>query len=365
MDLDEPLGSAIEALTADHGGAQQNMGPRLELTTVSTVDATFHEGTTATRLDGLEPESEYEHLGIRFTTLPRPSGELRCRLATVNDVHFGEIEAGRLGASDLGPVQRRGPGAVPYPDVMNGAAVAELVESETTRRPLAAVIVKGDLTSDGTADEFDAFESCYRTFFGERLHVVRGNHDAYRGQSEYAGDSWIELPGITVALLDTVVPHHSGGGLSAEQLDWLDDHASTATDPVVVMGHHPMFLGGPGDNPDFIISEDASVALDAVFRRRRAIVAYTAGHTHRHRVQRAASGVPCIEVGCVKDFPGTWAEYEVYDGGLLQIVHRMSSPDALAWSEQCRGLYADFGFDYTSYGLGRLAERCFPVAYRD
>ena len=87
-------------------------------------------------------------------------------------------------------------------------------------------------------------------------------------------------------------------------------------------------------------------------RRRPAIVAYTAGHTHRHRVRLDRRPIPSIEVGCVKDFPGTWAEYRVYDGGILQIVHRMSSPEALAWSEQCRTLYSDFGVDYATYALG-------------
>ena len=53
--------------------------------------------------------------------------------------------------------------------------------------------------------------------------------------------------------------------------------------------------------------------------------------------------MPSIDVGCVKDFPGTWAEYRVYEGGLLQIVHRISSPEALAWSEECRDLYPTSG----------------------
>jgi Icc protein len=365
MDLDETLESAIAAQRAEHGGGTDgDVAPRLELTTVSTVAATFHEATTATVIGDLLPRSEYEHRGVRFTTLQRPPGELRCRLATVNDVHFGEIEAGRLAASDLGPIQRRRPDATPYPDLMNGVAIAELVASESTDGPLAAVIVKGDLTSEGTAEEFAAFEQCYRPSLGDRLHVVRGNHDAYRGQTDYAGDSWIELPGVAVAVLDTVVPYHSGGGLGPDQLDWLDAHVAAATDPVLVMGHHPMFLGAPGDNPDFILPAHDSSALDELFRRRPAVVAYTAGHTHRHRVQRTASGVPSIEVGCVKDFPGTWAEYQVYEEGLLQIVHRISSPEALAWSEQCRGLYADFGIDYTSYALGRLADRCFEIELR-
>jgi 3',5'-cyclic-AMP phosphodiesterase len=99
-------------------------------------------------------------------------------------------------------------------------------------------------------------------------------------------------------------------------------------------------------------------------RRRPAVVAYAAGHTHRHRVRWIDGTIPSIEVGCVKDFPGTWAEYRVYDGGILQVVHRMSTPDALAWSEQCRTLYSDFGVDYASYAMGSLEDRCFAIALR-
>ena len=88
--------------------------------------------------------------------------------------------------------------------------------------------------------------------------------------------------------------------------------------------------------------------------RQRSILGYAAGHTHRHRVRRVAGGIPTIEVGCVKDFPGTWAEYRVYEGGVMQVVHRISSPDALRWSERCRHLYSDFGVDYEAYALGTL-----------
>ena len=35
----------------------------------------------------------------------------------------------------------------------------------------AVVIVKGDLSTDGTAEEWAAFEGCYRTAFGDRLRV--------------------------------------------------------------------------------------------------------------------------------------------------------------------------------------------------
>jgi hypothetical protein len=54
----------------------------------------------------------------------------------------------------------------------------------------------------------------------------------------------------------------------------------------------------------------------------------------------------------------------VFDGGILQVVHRMSSPEALAWSERCRFLYADFGVDYQSYALGSLDDRCLSIPIR-
>lgn len=78
----------------------------------------------------------------------------------------------------------------------------------------------------------------------------------------------------------------------------------------------------------------------------------------------ALSGVPSIEVGTVKDFPGTWAEYRVYEGGVMQIVHRISSPEALNWSNRCRRLYADFGIDYETYAMGTLDQRCFVLLDR-
>ena len=70
--------------------------------------ATFHDGTTVEHLTGLEPDAEHEHHGITFRTLPTPPGPLRCRIGTVNDVHFGEIEAGRIDDNPLGPIRRVG-----------------------------------------------------------------------------------------------------------------------------------------------------------------------------------------------------------------------------------------------------------------
>ncbi|MGB9344783.1 MAG: metallophosphoesterase [Ilumatobacteraceae bacterium] len=336
----------------------------MEVTTVADDVAVVHDGLTVRRYDGLIPDTDHDLDGVAVRTLVPPPGELLCRFATVNDVHFGETEAGRIDDSPEGPIRRAEPGADPYPEVMNRAAAIEIAELDPV-----AVIVKGDLSVDGSDDEWAAFEACYRAPFGDRLHVVRGNHDAYRHQAEYAGDQWIELPGITVALLDTAIPGATTGSISTEQFDWLDEHCAASPVPVFVMGHHQQWIGSGPDakrsDDYFGLHPDASDALDEIAERRPGIVAYAAGHTHRHRVRpMTRSGIASIEVGCTKDFPGTWAEYRVYEGGVMQVVHRMSSPDALAWSESCRGLYSDFGIDYATYALGSLPDRCFTLPLR-
>jgi predicted phosphodiesterase len=356
--------------------------PIVDVTTVTDTTAVVHHTISNSVevevhcFDGLAPGSEHRlvlpateptgtQISVSARTLPEMSGTLSCRFATVNDVHFGEVVAGQIDQHELGPIRRSAPGEAPYPEVMNEAAVAEIGAIDA-----AAVIVKGDLSVDGTLDEWAAFERCYGSAFGDRLHVVRGNHDAYHHQNEFAGDQRIDLPGVTVALLDTVIPGSTTGDVTAEQMDWLDAIAADATSPVFVMGHHQQWIpGSETENDDarrsddyFGLHPDGSDRLDDVCARRTSIVAYAAGHTHRHRVRSMRRAqIPSIEVGCTKDFPGTWAEYRVFGDGIVQIVHRMSSAAALRWSESCRGLYSDFGVDYASYAMGSLADRCFVI----
>jgi 3',5'-cyclic-AMP phosphodiesterase len=331
----------------------------VDITTVADDLIVAHQAGAVTRLSGLQPASVHRVGSHQVRTLDRPAGQLLCRVGTVNDVHFGEVECGRIDDDPRGPIQRVDPGDPPHPETMNRAAVAEMAAAD-----LVAVVVKGDLTDDGTDVEFAAFDACYREAFGDSLHVVRGNHDAYRGQHVYTGDEWIDLDGVSIALLDTVLPERTTGAITAAQLQWLDDLCAPDGQPVIVMGHHQQWITGRRNSEYFGLDPDSSDGLDAVVARRRRIVAYTAGHTHRHRVRRMSCGVPSIEVGCVKDFPGTWAEYRVYEGGLSQVVHRMSSPEALHWSERCRHLLSDFGIDYETYALGNLEDRCFNIPLR-
>jgi len=331
-----------------------------ELTTVADDLAVFHHGTHVIRHENLEPDTAYTEHGIDFSTLSRPSGKLLSVFATVNDVHFGETECGRVDDNLNGPIQRALPGEQPYPITMNSGAIAEIQQLQPN-----AVLVKGDLTCNGTDDEFAAFREHYVDGFGDKLFVARGNHDAYMGQNEFTGDQWIQLPGVTIALIDTTIPTITTGRIDPEQFEWLDAQLSASTSPVLIMGHHQQWIEGQRSDDYFGLHPDSSDQLDELAVRHACVLAYTAGHTHRHRVRNMAqSGIPSVEIGCVKDFPGSWGEYRVYEGGVMQIVHRISTPEALQWSERCRHLYEDFGVQYETYAMGALEQRCFNIELR-
>jgi hypothetical protein len=225
------------------------------------------------------------------------------------------------------------------------------------------VIAKGDLTSTGAAGEYRQFLDAYGAAFGPRLHHIRGNHDAYRYQT-YApeGPQRIDVDGLTMALLDTTIPGHTPGQAPVEQIEWLEDLAAEADRPVLVLGHHHVWNPGASTRPDdyFGIHPDDSERLIAAVARHPRILGYAAGHTHRNRVRRfAATGErPWIEVACVKDYPGTWAEYRVFDGGVLQVHRRISTAEALDWTEKTRGMFAGV---YGDYAFGALDERCFAM----
>jgi 3',5'-cyclic AMP phosphodiesterase CpdA len=329
-----------------------------ELTTVADDEVVVHEGAVVHRRTGLAPDRDHEVAGVVGHTLARPPGERWCTFATVNDVHFGEVECGIIEGLPTGPTFRVAEGDDPYPVVMNRGAIAEMLELDP-----AAVVVKGDLTSEGTEAEYRDFLDAYGVF-GPRLHQVRGNHDAYHGAT-FASDApfTVDLPGVQLAVIDTTIPAAATGRVTDETLAWLDDIGARADRPVLVFGHHqPWDPASRHRPPDYFgINPDDSERLIEVVARRPRLRGYFAGHTHRNRVRRfAATGDrPWVEVACVKDYPGSWAEYRVHEGGILQIHRRISTPEALAWTEQTRHM---FGGMYADYALGPIDHRCFAIA---
>jgi hypothetical protein len=180
----------------------------------------------------------------------------------------------------------------------------------------------------------------------------------------------LDLAGVTLAVVDTSRPGLEGGALDDDQVDWLDELASRADRPVMVFGHHPVAEEEPlrfHGVPIVVAGLDAPTTerLAALVTRRPAIVGYFAGHTHRNKVRHLPStgAFPWVEVACVKDFPGSWAEYRVFEGGILQVHRRIHRHrDAIEWSERCRSLYAGL---YPLYAMGAVEDRCFEIPLRD
>jgi predicted phosphodiesterase len=329
----------------------------MELTTVSTHHAVFHMGEDVVRIEGLEPANSYEHHGVAYKTLPE-LGQLLSVFTTVNDVHFGETVCGVIQGSDMGPVFSVEEGETPYPEVMNRAAAEEMQALDPD-----LVLVKGDLTNAGTLDEYQQFLDCYGNAFGDRLHHIRGNHDAYDAEHiQTVNQKRIELPGVIIATIDTVRPGSAGGTVYDHDLEWLEALAREATQPVLIFGHHHVWDPATSYRSEdyFGIQPDESEKFIKLVARHDALRGFFAGHTHRNRVRYfpQTGNFPWVEVGCVKDFPGNWAEYRVYDNGILQINHRISSRDALAWTERTRDMYNGTYFDYA---FGKLSDRCFVV----
>ena len=326
------------------------------------------------RVTGLDPDVEYalevegaspsRFLPARVRTLARPPGRLLATVATANDTHLGERQAGVTGdpATDaIGPIRESAPGDPPYPETMNRAVVEEMRALDPD-----AVVVKGDLTAVGADDEYAAFLAVYGGL-GDRMHHVRGNHDAMLDPTLAIEDApyAIDLPGVTLAVLDTVIPGTDAGQLPGDQVQWLDDLATERTGPVLVFGHHHCWnVEGPASpaGPYFGIQPDDSRALVNVFARHDHLVGYFAGHTHANRVRRfaAARHVPFAEVACTKDYPGAWAEYRVYEGGYTQVMRRVVEPAAFAWAERCRSMIQGI---YGELVLGGLEHRCFSQRF--
>jgi Icc protein len=350
-------------------------GPDLELSTrVGDHEVTTRGPHHVARLTGLEPDTDYElevdgvephpYLPATVHTLPVPPGRHLVTFATANDVHFGEVVCGATGdpAQDAkGPLLRAEPGDPPYPQVMNAAVIDEI-------RVLGpdAVVVKGDLTAGGTEAEYREFLAAYGSL-GSAMHHVRGNHDAMvdPAMAVEGAPYAVDVGGVALAVLDTVIPGTDSGQMSAEQVQWLDDLAAARAGPVFAFGHHPCFdveHGRRSGRAYFGIQPDDSDRLVAAVGRHDNLVGYFAGHTHRNRVRRFDRGrrVPFGEIGCTKDYPGAWAEYRVHEGGYTQVVHRVAASDAFAWAERTRGLYEGA---YRDYALGPIEHRCFTEVF--
>jgi 3',5'-cyclic AMP phosphodiesterase CpdA len=257
---------------------------------------------------------------------------------------------------------------------MNEDAVADINAAD-----IDAVFIKGDIADRGRREQF---EIAKRTFDGFRApwHAFLGNHDHYALLEGEEVDGYallgqpraprsLELGGWRLVLLDTVEPGHHHGVFPDERFRWLENELAETREnaqPTLLLTHHqPVPPEHAKSYPNSIgIVPDHSTRLFELLGRNPQVQGVLIGHTHRNRVRRyAASGeIPFVEVHCVKDYPGGFARYELYDDGTFrQEVRRTSSARALAHSTRCRDFF-DGG--YRDFALGTLADRAWVAGGR-
>ncbi len=334
----------------------------VEVTTVADDEVVLHyvdDGKSIPKsFVELPSDSDIEIDSLRIRTLLRPPGELLCKFATVNDLHLGELTAGLIeGISEIKGMSSSNE-EMPYTKLMSKQAVEEISQINP-----AVVLAKGDLTSSASDSEFNEFMNLYKTAFQDRLYFTMGNHDA-KLEANFSCESvqCIDISGLRILLIDTSIKERYNGQISNANLDAISDLSQQSKTPVLIFGHHNIWNPSSRVRPEsyFGVNPTDSEKFVTLMADIDNIKGYFAGHTHRNRVRRFEStdDKPYVEVAALKDFPGSWAEYRVYEGGVLQIHRRLSSEACLSWSDRCRNLY---GGRYAQYSFGEIEDRCFRV----
>ena len=315
-------------------------------------------GPGALVVDGLEPGTTYRvtvdgRAVATAATLVPPRGRLLARVATISDLHLGETSFGFLptlhSERDI---------ALAHPVVCTAAAIDELLAWGAE-----LLVVKGDLAHTNRLPEYELAGELLGDLPIPTL-VLPGNHDggnhrrndpaaalAGYGVTLVEDVSVVDVPGLRIVAADTRTPTQAGAiNGSADAIV----EAATAVDTgvLITLHHQLMTTAVPTHPPPGIPAADAGRFLDTLAAAKPAAMV-TSGHTHRHR-SRHHGPVLVTEVGSTKDYPGVWAGYLVYEGGVVQTVRRVMAPEAIRWTQRtARMLVGAWG----RWSPGRLSDR--------
>ena len=345
----------------------RGLGPGQHAVTAGPAKAVATGRAGAVDVQGLAPDTEYDvavdgRSAGRVRTLRPPEGRELYRFATVNDVHIGERAFG------FRRTIREADAAVPYAQRCLRAAL-----DEAHAWGAARMVVKGDLTDDGRLQEFEIVAD-ELGHLAVPVNVVLGNHDVRAnaapegiptlraaGLDVVTEPEAIDVPGLRIVLAPTARVGDGHGHVTPERRDAIVALVAEATTPVFVAVHHyPQRWRFPTAVPRGITGTEAQPLLDGIQRAKRDTV-FVSGHSHRHRL-RHHGAMPVVEVGSTKDYPGAWAGYVVYEGGIRQVVRRVAEPSALAWTERTRRtLFGLWGL----WSPGTRRHRCWALSWSD
>lgn len=360
-------------------------------------------GAGSVEVGGLDDDRDYTVLvdtpsrdrlpPISVRTMPRPPGEWLFRLATVNDLHLGSVrwgffktmkevgpptqpdhrsvDPGRLRAvariHDPVPEPGRAPGPWRLPHAWRCALGAVEDAGNWGARLL---VLKGDLAQHETTECFEHVGALVDAFPELPMVAIPGNHDVDEGArllpeqlgcrrvSMIHGVDHCDLPGLRVILANSTVAR-SGRGTVERVAASILERAHDSDRPILLFMHQQLQSTRlPRYWPIGIPAPESTRFLDELDRVAQPVVV-SSGHTHRNRIRRHGS-VTLTEVASTKDWPGVWAGYDVFEGGLTQTVRRTSERSVLAWQEYSRRAVAGL---WAHWSPGRLEDRCLSVVW--
>ncbi len=348
------------------------------------LDPGWPGGPGAIVINGLEPGTTYDivasapgspaFLAGRLRALTPPGGRLLCQFATISDIHIGEKAFGvlmRIHDPAERPAKGTGisytPQADPYPV---RAVRAAMVEAAQWGAEL--VVAKGDLTN--TTSPAETRDVGQLLAAGPvPVEAILGNHDNNFGvdirallYSQGVAVPWQprvrDLPGLRLVLMGTGSgnPRLHRGELAPKMSREIADLVRESPGPAWVALHHPYEkFPFPTVYPPGLPFSEGRQFLDALVGTKKDTFV-TFGHRHRNR-RYDYGPLVVTEVGSTKDYPGVWAGYKVYEGGMIQVVRRTSSPDVISWTETTRRA---MNGQWRRWSPGRLDARCFAVKWR-
>jgi len=339
------------------------------------LDPAWAGGPGSVLVEGLEPGTCYDvvakadgrprFLAGRLRTLRPPEGRLLSRFATVSDLHIGERRFGVMGrVRDAQAGAAAGPdGPVPYPVRALEAAI-----EEAAAWGAEVIVAKGDLTNLTTAAEVRdvalLFARC-----PVPVEALLGNHDnnsrvnvravLARHGTVVPWQPWArDLAGVRLVLASTAhgEERFHRGQLPQPVARQLARLAAEGGRPAWIGLHHPpeRWPFPTVYPPGIPFGEGRAFAAELAKAGVASTCWVSCGHRHRNRCYRYGP-VLVTEVSSTKDYPGVWAGYKVFEGGLLQVVRRTARPDVLSWTETTRrAMNGQWG----RWSPGRLADRC-------
>ena len=206
-------------------------------------------------------------------------------------------------------VQMSDPHIVPPGQLLSGgvdtaAHLRRALDSVDKLMPAAtAVLLSGDLVDAGSPVEYRHLRGLLAPLRCP-VYLMPGNHDAVPALREAFADLGylqpvrddpllaphvlyaVDLGGLRLVALDTVVAGRSYGSLCEARLAWLDATLAAAPAvPTLVAMHHPPFDTGIG-HMDAIGLREGREGLAQVLRRHAQVERVICGHLHRAIVRR-------------------------------------------------------------------------------